>query len=481
MADWNTELPFNDVFRMSRPWISQKEGEAWGRGPKLNLDKSGWVTALEPGCWAETIVCTIDGGHYPSGTYVVTYDGEGTLEPWNAGRIVSQKPGRLDIGVDSKKGALFLRLKQTNPENHLRNIKVALPGTQPAGFRKGFLQLWRGSSCLRFMDWQGTNDSKQRRWADRPKLSDATWSERGVPVEVMTDLANELDADPWFCMPHQADDEYVREFAKLVKSRLEPNRKVVLEYSNEVWNGQFEQSRWAGQEGLRLGMGNKSWDAAWHYTAFRSKQIFKIWEEVFGGRSRLVRVLPSQAVNPYVSEQILIFQEAYTEADALAIAPYFGCTPSYQGDLKVSEVEGWTVDQALDYLDQKVLPFTQKMIQDQKKVADKYGLALVAYEGGQHMVGVGGAENSENVTNLFLAANAHPRMGALYAKYLDIWEKGGGGLFCNFSSVGNWSKWGSWGLLRWMDEDPLKSPKYSASAAWALKQGQRLGGMQTAK
>lgn len=23
-ADWNTELPFVDVFRMSRPWISQK-------------------------------------------------------------------------------------------------------------------------------------------------------------------------------------------------------------------------------------------------------------------------------------------------------------------------------------------------------------------------------------------------------------------------------------------------------------------------
>ena len=31
----------------------------------------------------------------------------------------------------------------------------------------------------------------------------------------------------------------------------------------------------------------------------------------------------------------------------------------------------------------------------QKKVADKYGLKLVAYEGGQHMVGVTGGENNE--------------------------------------------------------------------------------------
>ncbi len=29
-ADWNTELPFVDVFRMSRPWISQRAGEGWG-------------------------------------------------------------------------------------------------------------------------------------------------------------------------------------------------------------------------------------------------------------------------------------------------------------------------------------------------------------------------------------------------------------------------------------------------------------------
>jgi len=34
LADWNTELPFVDVFRLSRTWISQREGEAWGNGPR---------------------------------------------------------------------------------------------------------------------------------------------------------------------------------------------------------------------------------------------------------------------------------------------------------------------------------------------------------------------------------------------------------------------------------------------------------------
>jgi hypothetical protein len=66
-ADWNAELPFVDTFRLSRAWISQKRGEAWGKGPKLELDEHGWVQRLEPGCFAETPLCTIDGGHYPSG------------------------------------------------------------------------------------------------------------------------------------------------------------------------------------------------------------------------------------------------------------------------------------------------------------------------------------------------------------------------------------------------------------------------------
>ena len=78
-ADWNSELPFVDVFRLSRLWISQKQGAAWGQGPPLALDERGWVTRLEPDCWAETPLCTLEPGHYPSGRYAVLYDGEGRL------------------------------------------------------------------------------------------------------------------------------------------------------------------------------------------------------------------------------------------------------------------------------------------------------------------------------------------------------------------------------------------------------------------
>jgi hypothetical protein len=83
------------------------------------------------------------------------------------------------------------------------------------------------------------------------------------------------------------------------------------------------------------------------------------------------------------------------------------------------------------------------------------------------LVGVRGGENNETVTKLFLAANAHPRMGELYSRYLDAWTKEGGDLFCHFSSVGRWGKYGSWGLLQYANDDPLQSPKFKAVMKWA--------------
>jgi len=54
-ADWMTELPFVDVFRTARPWISQKKGAGWGQGPELAVDEFGWVKRLEAGCYAEAM------------------------------------------------------------------------------------------------------------------------------------------------------------------------------------------------------------------------------------------------------------------------------------------------------------------------------------------------------------------------------------------------------------------------------------------
>ncbi len=479
-VDWNTELPLVDVFRLSRPWISQRRGAGWGKGPPLALDRHGRVKRLEPDCWAETLLCSIEGGHYPSGKYTVLYEGRGKLTFGGAARIVQQRPGRIVIEVDASRGTIFLRIVATDPNDYVRNIHVLMPGSERQWkenpFRSGFLQQWRGIACFRFMDWMKTNGSKIESWGDRPTLEDATFSTKGMPLELMIDLCNRLDADAWFCMPHRADDDYVRRFATMVRERLEPERRIYIEYSNEVWNSIFEQNRYAQRKARELGIGpaERPWEGGGMYYAKRSVEVFKIWEEVFGGTDRLVRVLAWQSGNQWWLDNIVLpYENAYRHADALGIAPYIGMNvrPG-ETEPNATTVASWSVDQVLDHVERVALPRAIDSMRKSKVMADKYRLKLVAYEGGQHLVGVAGGENNEAMTRRFQEANRHPRMGAIYRRYFDAWESAGGDLFCYFTSVSRWSKWGSWGILEYLDDNPRQAPKFMAVMGWARRLGQ---------
>ena len=476
LSDWNTELPFVDVFRETRAWISQREGESWGGGPKLALDERGWVTRLEKNCWAEVPLCTIEGGHYPSGIYTIEYAGKGRVEI-GGGRVVSDEPGRMTAEIDSSVGSFWVIIKETDPADYIRDIKVYLPGYGEASSREktgiwnpAFLERWRSMAVFRTMDWQATNGSQQKEWSDRAKPEDATYSRAGMPLELICDFVERIDADLWYCVPDQASDDYVRRAATMMKELLSPKRKIYVEYSNEVWNFSFDQARRAGAKGRELCGATSDWEGAWFYAARRSVEIFKIFEEIFGDDSRLVRILPTQAVNSWVSEQILKFDDAYLHADALAIAPYIGWSvPSEEKD-RVLELG---VDGVLDRLENEIFPETIKQIQDQKAVADRYGLALVCYESGQHLVGLWGANDSDELNNILISANRTERMGEIYERYFQAWEDVGGNLACHFSSTGKWTKWGSWGLIEYADETPETSPKLRATLKFAEKWNQR--------
>jgi len=444
LSDWNTELPFLDVFKLSRPWISQKNDAPWGSGPALALDPRGWVTHLEPGCYVETLLCSIDEGHYPAGAYTLLYEGEGELELSGSASISGREPGKLTLDVQPSKGYVYLKIRSTKPNNYVRNIRLLLPGGLPENpWNPSFLKRWEGIACIRFMDWMNTNGSKVRTWNERAKIDDATYAVKGAPIEAMIDLCNRLKADAWVCMPHLADDDYVRRFALLAKEKLDKKRKIYVEYSNEVWNSGFEQNQYSIEEGKRQGLSpSNQWEGGWKFTGMRSTQVFKVWTDVFGGTS---------------------------------IAPYLNFTvgPEARGDEPGAKtVTAWTVAQVLDHVEKVCLPQSVAWIRAQKKLASERGLRLVAYEAGQHLVGILGAENDDKLTQLLHSANNHPRMKDIYARYLDAWAKEGGDLLCHYNSVGRWDKWGSWGLLKSGDEDPLQSPKFSATMRWAQSLGQ---------
>lgn len=463
VTDWSSEIVFVDVFKAARPWISQAQGKPWGQGGPLDTDDHGNVRSLRPDQFAESVVFTDFGDRFPAGVYTCLYDGDGDLTFTGDANVIDRGAGRMKVEIRPKDGSAFARITRTNPADPLRNIRLVMPGhegtyeEQP--FNPDFLARWKGLGVFRFMDWARTNDSPIVEWADRPTPGDHSQSVRGVAPEYMIDLCNELGADGWFCMPHRASDDYVRQFARLVKARLRPDLRAYVEYSNECWNGQFGQARYCAEKGKELRLSDNAYEAQLRFYSRRSVEIFGLWEEEFGKGDWLVRVLASQSANPWTGMTVLTWQDADRHADALAIAPYFG---NRHGDPNTAaETARLTPDQLIAALEQDVAD-ARKHIEANVAEARQRGLPLIAYEGGQHLAGHGGAENNDALTALFQAANRHPGMKDLYLRHLADWRDAGGGLYSLFASTGNYSKWGSWGLTEHPGQPSSETPKLEA-------------------
>ena len=414
---WSTEIVFVDIFKHSQTWKSQAPGKKYAQGGPLDLTKDGWVRSLaDNGQFADSIILSSINGRYPGGVYTCLYDGQGQLKFAYGTAVVDEKPGSIKVQVRPEQNLLTLGITKTDPKDPVRNIRFILPGfeetysTQP--FHPDFLKRWQKFKVLRFMDFQHTNNSRQTSFSDRPTPAMQTQGDRdGVSLEYMNQLANTLNADPWFCMPHLATDEYIREFAKMVKQQLKPNLKVYIEYSNECWNSMFAQARYCKDKGKELGLSDNDYQAQLRYYSKRSVQIFKLWEKVFDGTKRLVRVLAAQSANPWTSEQVMNFEAAYKQADVMGIAPYFG--HALGNPKNQDSTVKMNVDDVLDAC-KGYIAKNNKTIAKQAELAKARGLRLIAYEGGQHLVGHGGAENNKAMEQLFHSANRHPRMKQLY-------------------------------------------------------------------
>ena len=78
---------------------------------------------------------------------------------------------------------------------------------------------------------------------------------------------------------------------------------------------------------------------------------------------------------------------------------------------------------------------TLRFISEQKAIADKYGVKLMAYEGGQGLVDFKTKHDMEMPNPILYQANRHPRMEQFYNQFLQGWRKAGGTLFAHYSGV----------------------------------------------
>jgi hypothetical protein len=497
IADYSSEFPFLDQFKVSRKWIPQQDGRGWGDGDPLELDDAGWVKSLKPGQSADRILINVKDKHWPFDRYVVRYEGSGKVTyDRNATKDeTASSPNRDVINVDLEKGGMtVLRITETDPNNYIRNITV-VPEDYIEEYDQGeifnplFLKVIKPFRAIRFMDWMRTNHSDQSQWSNRPKVDDLDYRYSGIPIEIMVNLANTIHADPWFNMPHLATEEYMQEFAKYVRDNLDPNLTAYVEHSNEVWNWGFEQAQYANKTGRERWAVNGDPKTApgnsymqWH--GMRTAQMCDIWKGTFAGETHRVHCtlgvqkgwegLEQGALNcpKWVEEGN---EACYKHGiDSIGVTTYFsGCVNGKKKDEESNEIiRSWFqepdggITKGMEQISNAAhFPCDNTSAGDNfkyyKEVADEYGLQLVAYEGGQHITGNSHpSQNDEEFINFHMALNRDSRMSDRYQEMFTNWKNSGGTLMMHFMDVSTPNKFGSWGALEYLTQG--SSPKYDA-------------------
>ena len=507
VVDWSPAWTFTDAFQSSRPWIAQAVDVASGAGlwdvgdtHPLPVNAKGEVVRLET--WSEggrtfrhqaATLLFRDVGSYASGTYHAQWEGKGTVSFGFDARVLSTTNGpdgihRAELAVTPTSAGILVRIESTDPADPVRGIHVWMPdwkGKSFAGevwkpgapfspFHPLFLERLDPFSTIRFMAWQETNSSGVRTVADARPADAARQSSgpggsasepkvNGVSIEQMVQLANDLDADPWFNMPPRADDAYVRAFAQTVRDRLEPGRKVYVEWSNEIWNWGwgFDGARYVDEVAGRpeyAGLDH------WQIAGLEAKRDLDIWSSVFAGQSsRLVRVAAGQAANEWIVNRVASAMGG--SFDVLAIAPYILPTDqqraAYSAATTVDTILAdcrTAVDTALDWTRR------HKALADTWSTTLGRPVGLVAYEGGIHLDSRGSPAQQA-----FYDATNDRRMGDIYRQYLAGLAAAGMSLYVDFQLTGQSgaSPWGDFAKLHAMDQPTATAWRYSAVVAAA--------------
>ncbi|MBU3665786.1 MAG: hypothetical protein FGM15_07920 [Chthoniobacterales bacterium] len=491
LTDWTTAWVFKDCFKLARTWMTRSaSGSEWESNQTPLTDANGWPLAVPftPAGGSPQILHTLLPLYGP-GIYTVRLQGVGRVDliPPNGGarQTVTAAGGTtvrtFTFSPTLADNMLYLEVRESSGSNPVRNIEIIAPGqdTKLAAepFHLDFIASLAPYRCLRFMDWMQTNllpwenVTPLSDWAQRTTAATCTQTRReGVAHEYVIALANQTHKDPWICIPHAADDNYVRETARLYRDALDPDLELYVEYSNETWNGGFMQTTYIQDRGKELGLDPDRWQAGQKFVARRSAEIFAIFGQEFGtaNRHRVVNVLATQAAGAGGVTQTRIdamanpaINASGTQPDALAIAPYFGV--NYEPGDAVP-----TAAQVVTTLSQAAIAEATAWTKEHRQLADERGWRLVCYEGGQHFVGIAGAENNATLTGILHAANRDARMQERYREYLVALESEGVDLFVNFSHVSGWSQWGSWGVIEHQQQPAADAPKWRALSDWAL-------------
>ncbi len=276
IGEGNRSRAFTDLAKTFRPFDSSTP-----------VDSAGWPAAdfdmlffdIRPvAAWFGADRIDDPENYVPdwSGTYKLSFQGQATIAAsFDPATISNQQydaatnTTTADVILPSGTATFSLKFTATQRDpggatnTGVTNLKLIRPGYPADGsriFTDEFLASLQPYTHLRFMGVLDTNGAdptydvskpigaNQKHWSDRRLPSDATQqstgNKHGIAWEYVIELANETNKDIWINIPVSADDDYVRQLARLMHDTLKPGLRIYLEHGNEVWNGIFTGNAW---------------------------------------------------------------------------------------------------------------------------------------------------------------------------------------------------------------------------------------------
>jgi len=575
--DWGTRVFFYDTNGVLNPQFSTN-GLPQYLLPGTKLRALLWpylpnYSASAPATWPRR-------GNLGIGKWVVTWQGDADIRLQGAtflagessgpatGRLVN---GRRVYSMTALNPSGHITVEDINTNTPLTDLKVWLPDpanptqqsleTSGAFWHPTYLAMLQSLdfAFLRFMDWSAINASPQRDWADRrlPAFvfqrgilnrrspADGFNGNRstGIAWEYIVSLANTLNKDVWVCVPHLATDAYVTNLANLLRygsdgvnpytspqanpvyPPLLPHLKIWLEFSNEIWsNGDsFPQGNWAAQQAAALGLTKEQFNAR------RFARIWQIFQHVFGGSERLVRVAAIWTASSSYTTPFLTELKNYGATLSPPVAPDVISPTTYFGN----GIQDWAYEQAnlaagtsgqwfhttATFVDNGVTKpvsvplndsyWTNALLRAQQAATFRewkrrifsgstaagggpdatgmgggfdtslrstiqtiYGqpVPIVSYEGGPSLYTDyydGPDSRDDGITHFLIALNRLPEFAEIYRIHLNMARAKGLHTHAMFVDVSQWGKYGQWGHLEYLDQPVAESAKWTAVSDWA--------------
>jgi len=487
VTDWSASLMFADAMKSARSYGSPTA--PWGGNSTVTVDQNGWPTT-DFGVMVST---NTKNAH---GTYKLSFIGKADVGPIASDATITNQLYNAETNTTTADVNLTgnqLALSFTHTNGGAKNIVLMRPGYSTSDeFNRDFLAALSNAKVIRLMDYLNTNGNPVRNWSDRTKTTDSlqtvsiplldpatgkwpldingnpiancSWSggimsntdctpwvqRKGAAYEYAIDLANLTNKDLWVNIPSEATDDYITQLATLLKNKLNPNLHVYVEFSNEVWNGMFQQNAMARADTKRDAVTDLSltdngsfastdYYALYRYVGKKAITISNIFKQVFGSSAINTRIRPILAIQTAslfgAHSSLEYIKKNYGDPSkyvyGLAGAPYYAVGAA-NSNINAS------VDDILNGLATTANAY-QKYFLTFNTLAKSYGLKAISYEGGADTAG--GADN----VNKYISAN-DPRMLDLTVKYLSQWFGCGGDLFMYFNLAAQNGKYGTWGL-----------------------------------